>query len=105
MSKPVANGSSVPAWPTFTFLPSIDLIIDRTLATQSNDVQSISLSINKIPFISENFTLKSIHLTITYETGGDGLIIGGGTGGGDVAPLIAGTELVGKDIVGSGTGT
>src|SRR4051812_45650908 len=46
-SRPVANGSSVPAWPTFTPFPSRR----RTPATTSCDVTPAGLSTSKIPSV------------------------------------------------------
>ena len=46
-SRPVANGSSVPAWPTFTPFPSRR----RTFATTSCDVTPAGLSTSRTPSI------------------------------------------------------
>ena len=63
MSNPVANGSSVPAWPTFIFL-SFDILrnLKRILLTTSNEVQPLGLSIKKKPpFSGDHWFIGSIY--------------------------------------------
>src|SRR3954467_231696 len=84
ISRPVANGSSVPAWPTFCFSPVWSRNSRRTTATTSCDVMPAGL-LNRI-------TPGSITSAAGYYRNR----IGGGSGGSGRSELLgyAGADLV-----------